>query len=740
MTLLLRNGVGYDVCRASIAMDKGVGNEMKEEKEQLRSIQAASRGHRIRDYAVGSSRYRRARRIGTTPIFVGFVVLVVTITLAPPASASQVQTASKQTVAPSAGGNNTTQPLVVPGNYVTFTCTHGTISLGGTQYCSHTTTAPIDLCDSSSCQFSMTGTVDSGYNFYGWVVGGNYASVQCGTCLSTTLTLTVPNLSDRYSTSVNLDTTAPPPPTPVTITVATFENFSTEWMPADVQVCLGNQCSNATNGERTTLDQGQTYNVTAIRLPGQVYVFQWTTNAGYLSNTTNNPISFTPERSGTLSLITKLRAGNLAGYVYSPSPPVPMMQATLSNCFGGGNCVGPQGTTNGSGKTCVVSSFSETAGDFMYVAINYLGSTKVITSVTDNGTDTFTYIGGEFATGQSVALYDVASEHGGTVTITVTLSTTAFGTCQVGQLTAGATVGVVGPGGTANSVTDTSLNVTNTATHEPSLLLALFGSTRPSGPWKPPSPSGSWITDGFQETGYNPGTNTELIGYNDTASGTVTFTQTLENSGYDIYLSGIVVEVYIPGSARTVSSVSALIQVPASTSTGFEVWVGIGGLSTTGHNVLNLWQAGFQFNATRTGAPPYVWWEACYASSNGLCGSASVLVSNYAFKIQSLDNLLITVASSGGLCTSSIRDLSAPGKPYWNASYPSFQPYAESAEWALEPLGSSVSATSIPMSNITINGVFPTLYASYLNLWDPSINWLGTFVSAGTPNFSIYYL
>lgn len=258
----------------------------------------------------------------------------------------------------------------------------------------------------------------------------------------------------------------------------------------------------------------------------------WTTLLAYPAKATGN--------SNLLAPVTPSFSG--------PSGPAP-----TSNCFGGANpCTGTgTSTTAGKGTTCVISSFAETAGDFMYVGISYLANTNIITSVADGGVDSFSYVGGEFSTSQSVAFYDVSSEYGGTVTITVTISTAEFGTCRVGQLTAGTTVGVVGMGGNANSDSYTSLSVTNSPVYEPSLLLALFGSTRPSGPWESPLPSGSWITGGFQETGYNPGTNSEVIGYNDTALGMVTFTQTLENSGYDIYLSGIVVEFYLPPAAST---------------------------------------------------------------------------------------------------------------------------------------------------------------------------------------------
>ena len=93
-------------------------------------------------------------------------------------------------------------------------CTHGTISLGGTQYCSHTTSAPVFLCDSTSCPFTIVGTVDSGSTFYGWNLSGQ-ATVSCEFyCLTTTLTLYAPNPSNHYTASVQLDTTSKPPVPP----------------------------------------------------------------------------------------------------------------------------------------------------------------------------------------------------------------------------------------------------------------------------------------------------------------------------------------------------------------------------------------------------------------------------------------------------------------------------------------------------------------------------------------------
>jgi hypothetical protein len=260
---------------------------------------------------------------------------------------------------------------------------------------------------------------------------------------------------------------------------------------------------------------------------------------------TDSPYSAT----GLAAYIWQCSTFSASGECVSAPPVETVVGPVSSNCFGGGTCTGTSSyATNGEGTTCVISSFFELPGYFMLIAINYLGSTNIISSVTadgSNGAYSASYIGGEFGSDSSVAFYEIASEAGGSATITVTLSSSAYGDCKVGQLPGGTSVGTVGAGGNANSETDTSLSVTNAALHEPSLLLALFGSTRPSGPWEPAVPLNSWIVGGDQLTGYNPGTNTELIGYNDTAAGTVTFTQTLGNSGYNIFLSGIVVEFYL---------------------------------------------------------------------------------------------------------------------------------------------------------------------------------------------------
>ncbi|GEM_PF-477375 len=620
--------------------------------------------------------------------------------------------------------DNGTGPDLIQGTYLTLQCTHGTISLGGTVYCSHTTVGPRDMCDSSSCQFSMTGTVDSGYTFYGWVLSGQ-ASVGCGSCLSTTLTLYTPNPNNQYSASVTLDTTSSPPPPPpptVEVTFVTFENWSMKWIPAEVQVCptSGGSCSTVSNGQTLPLKQYTAYTLDAIDLPYLVAFSQWTTNAGILSPSSANPTQFTPTNGGVVSLIANITSRNWAGYIYS-QPLFPSGPAPASNCFGGGTCSGASG--DGQGTTCVISSFSEITGDFLYVTVNYLGGTNVISSVTA-GSVSASYIGGEFANSQSVAFYDVVSEHGGTVTITVTISIAEYGTCRVGQLTAGTTVGVVGTG--ANNY-GASLSVTNIATHQPSLLLALIGSTRPSGAYTMASPAGNWVVGANQATGTNPGTESALYGYNDSASGTVTFAFTC-NPYSGVYISGIVVELYLPNSVG-ISNVTGVFRIPMGSNLIFGMWVGIGGLPLKGpNNNTNLWQAGVKDVAGSISA----WVEDVPGN----------ITYNNSFQIFPGDQIEVTVRSSGGTSFFSIQDQSRLGNPTWSRSTP-FTPSFESGEWIAEPTGAT--GTTHNNTNVTymaVNGVALTMYAAYTGLWySPRTGaaWYFTPLVAGlsSPEFSI---
>ena len=164
---------------------------------------------------------RRTRRLAPGVVGLCLVMILASLTLvASPVNASTAGPARASWIPNgpnglSAASNSAGDPLLIsPGTWVTFQCTHGTISLGGTQSCSHTTTAPVFLCDSTSCPFTMVGTVDSGSTFYGWNLSGQ-STVSCEFyCLTTTLTLYSPNPSNHYTASVQLDTTSKPPAPP----------------------------------------------------------------------------------------------------------------------------------------------------------------------------------------------------------------------------------------------------------------------------------------------------------------------------------------------------------------------------------------------------------------------------------------------------------------------------------------------------------------------------------------------
>jgi hypothetical protein len=214
----------------------------------------------------------------------------------------------------------------------------------------------------------------------------------------------------------------------------------------------------------------------------------------------------------------------------------------VSACFGGANpCTGStDGTTAGEGTSCVISSYYETQYDFLYLVVAYRGGSNVISSVSDGGLDNFHLVDWYFANLESVAVYDVDAAHGGTVTITVTLSTSEYGSCQIGELTAGTAVGSVGTaGGTADG---TGLSVSNNAPHYPSLLMGFFGSTRATGPWVQVSPYGDWIAGGQQLTGDIPGNILQVMAYNATTSGGATIEESIEWANS---MSAIAVEFYL---------------------------------------------------------------------------------------------------------------------------------------------------------------------------------------------------
>ncbi len=75
-------------------------------------------------------------------------------------------------------------PHLLPGDYVTFACSHGAISLSGTSVCHDGIVTNYPLCYTGTCQETVRATMDSGYSFINWAASGNSClgiSPSCGT-------------------------------------------------------------------------------------------------------------------------------------------------------------------------------------------------------------------------------------------------------------------------------------------------------------------------------------------------------------------------------------------------------------------------------------------------------------------------------------------------------------------------------------------------------------------------------
>lgn len=109
------------------------------------------------------------------------------------------------------------------------------------------------------------------------------------------------------------------------VQISTFENWSTSWQAASVEICMyeGTGCVTFTNGQTAVLSVGDEYELVAVPYSG-FSAWEWTTNAGSLSSSTSSPTYFTVSSSGTLSLIVASPATAITwldGYLSSSSGP-----------------------------------------------------------------------------------------------------------------------------------------------------------------------------------------------------------------------------------------------------------------------------------------------------------------------------------------------------------------------------------------------------------------------------------
>ena len=202
-------------------------------------------------------------------------------------------------------------PLVVPGNYVTLTCTDGVISVGG-DTCSNQAKT-IDMCDTSpSCVYTAYGSALSGYGFGEWTVGGS-AGLTGSSDFNATLTVYVVNPALRYSSTLTLTVG-----TGELVSGTVYVNESVPTSVATIQIAGWD----LTNGQSIYLGNGYSLPISATDFKDSgdsSYAFsQWATNAGTLGSPTAESTTLDVSGAGTLDLIASLGPpGNWGGYVTS---------------------------------------------------------------------------------------------------------------------------------------------------------------------------------------------------------------------------------------------------------------------------------------------------------------------------------------------------------------------------------------------------------------------------------------
>lgn len=223
-------------------------------------------------------------------------------------SSTTVATQSGNTPSASAQPISRDGSQIIPGNYVTLTCTHGQITVGGVTCTSSTSPVTKDLCDTSpSCQYTVHGSVLSGYGFADWTWSGSSAITNSGD-FNATLTVYVANPAFTYSSSVTLATGAP-----AQVKLLVGSNATIGYSAALVQVAGWD----FTNGQNAILVGGYSYPIDATRFAGTSYSFsQWTTYGVSVGNFTTQATTLNVGSSGgTLGLVPKIVAPSWAGYV-----------------------------------------------------------------------------------------------------------------------------------------------------------------------------------------------------------------------------------------------------------------------------------------------------------------------------------------------------------------------------------------------------------------------------------------
>ncbi len=225
--------------------------------------------------------------------------------------AGTLPTLASSSPAVTAGGAG---PDYVPGFYLTLSCSGGTITLNGTTFCTNTV-ATDNVCDAATCWFNVVGAGIAERGFVDWSYSG--VSVNSTSYPSLTLTVHVLIPTGRYTGSLVLILV---PTHSVTVTIRTYVNYTTGWIPGEVEACAVN-CSTEANAQTMTLWTNYTYTLTAVDLKRLVVFRLWNTTIGTLSSNASDPASVVAQRPGVIAIVLEydIHSWSLAGYLSSPN-------------------------------------------------------------------------------------------------------------------------------------------------------------------------------------------------------------------------------------------------------------------------------------------------------------------------------------------------------------------------------------------------------------------------------------
>jgi len=246
------------------------------------------------------------------------VVLIVGMgSLVAPSSSPEASTFTPFEVGASSNSTNGSNPQLMAGYDVTFTCYAGTITENGSTAC-HNQVVTLDMCGAGTCWYNIVGSGMGISVFVAWSSVGTDQSLHCQNqnCSQAKLTVTLPSGDKSATGSVTLTIGHS-----VGVTVRTFVNWDTDNETGIVEICRSG-CTNYTNNQTASLLTNATYDLTAVDIESGFTFGNWSTNAGTLGSPQDTESTFVVAAAGVLAMMVDQdvsgTGGSIAaGYAYS---------------------------------------------------------------------------------------------------------------------------------------------------------------------------------------------------------------------------------------------------------------------------------------------------------------------------------------------------------------------------------------------------------------------------------------